>query len=45
MWKRCLEGLSGVNCEEGEPKKYKLDDEVKRFKDVAYAGYSDWRLK
>ncbi|CAK8723210.1 hypothetical protein GCAAIG_12930 [Candidatus Electronema halotolerans] len=44
MWKRCLEGLSGVNCEEGEVKRYKHDEAVKRFKNVEYAGYSDWRL-
>ena len=44
MWKRCLEGLSGVNCENGKKEEYKWDDAVKRFKNVAYAGYSDWRL-
>jgi hypothetical protein len=44
MWKRCAEGLSGVNCENGETGKYTWDDAVLRFKDVAYAGYSDWRL-
>jgi hypothetical protein len=44
MWKRCLEGLSGVNCEEGEIERYTWDEAVKRFKDVAYAGYTDWRL-
>lgn len=44
MWKRCSEGLSGVNCEEGRTEQYKWDDAVKRFKDVEYAGYADWRL-
>ncbi|MCI5157956.1 MAG: DUF1566 domain-containing protein, partial [Candidatus Electrothrix sp. AUS1_2] len=44
IWKRCSEGLEGVNCEEGEVKRYNWDDAVKRFKDVKYAGYSDWRL-
>ena len=44
MWKRCLEGLSGVNCEEGEVERYKWDEAVKRFKNVEYAGYKDWRL-
>ena len=44
MWKRCLEGLSGVNCEKGKTGKYTWDDAVKRFKDAKYAGYSDWRL-
>ncbi|MCI5158113.1 MAG: DUF1566 domain-containing protein [Candidatus Electrothrix sp. AUS1_2] len=44
MWKRCSEGLSGENCEEGKAEKYNWNDAVKRFKDVDYAGYSDWRL-
>jgi hypothetical protein len=44
MWKRCSEGLSGVNCEEGKVKEYKWDDAVNRFKNVEYAGYADWRL-
>nr|MDU9046637.1 DUF1566 domain-containing protein [Candidatus Electrothrix aestuarii] len=44
MWKRCLEGLSGVNCEEGEVETYTWDDAVTRFKSVEYAGYKDWRL-
>ncbi|MCI5188519.1 MAG: DUF1566 domain-containing protein [Candidatus Electrothrix sp. AS4_5] len=44
MWKRCLEGLSGVNCEEGKVKIYRWNDAVKRCKNVEYAGYADWRL-
>ncbi|WPD21581.1 MAG: DUF1566 domain-containing protein [Candidatus Electrothrix scaldis] len=44
MWKRCSEGLSGVNCEDGEIEKYSWDDAVQRFKNVEYAGYKDWRL-
>ena len=44
MWKRCLEGLSGVNCEEGKVKTYTWGEAVRRFKDVEYAGYTDWRL-
>ncbi|MCI5197686.1 MAG: DUF1566 domain-containing protein [Candidatus Electrothrix sp. AW5] len=44
MWKRCSEGLSGDNCEHGKAEEYTYDDAVKRFKHVAYAGYSDWRL-
>jgi hypothetical protein len=44
MWKRCSEGLSGVNCENGETGKYTWDDAVSPFKNLAYAGYSDWRL-
>ncbi len=44
MWKRCSEGLSGVNCEEGETEQYKWNDAVSRFKDIEYARYKDWRL-
>jgi hypothetical protein len=44
MWKRCSEGLEGKNCEKGEVKRYEWDDAVKRFKNVDYAGYSDWRM-
>ncbi len=44
MWKRCLEGLSGDNCEEGEVEKYRWYEAVERFKNVEYAGYADWRL-
>ncbi|MCI5219842.1 MAG: DUF1566 domain-containing protein [Candidatus Electrothrix sp. LOE2] len=44
MWKRCSEGLSGVNCEDGKAKEYTWNDAVERFKNVEYAGYSDWRL-
>jgi hypothetical protein len=44
MWKRCTEGLSGVNCEEGKANEYKWHDAAKRFRNVEYAGYADWRL-
>ncbi|CAK8712679.1 Leucine rich repeat-containing protein [Candidatus Electronema halotolerans] len=44
MWKRCSEGLEGVNCEVGKAEECKWDDAVSRFKHVEYAGYTDWRL-
>ncbi|MCI5196181.1 MAG: DUF1566 domain-containing protein [Candidatus Electrothrix sp. AW5] len=44
MWKRCPEGLSGKNCEKGKAKEYSWNDAVKRFKNVSYAGYDDWRM-
>ena len=44
MWKRCSEGLSGVNCEDGKRERYEWKNAVKRFKNVKYAGYKDWRL-
>lgn len=33
-----------MNCEKGKAKGYEWDDAVKHFKNVEYAGYSDWRL-
>ncbi|MCI5178540.1 MAG: DUF1566 domain-containing protein [Candidatus Electrothrix sp. AW3_4] len=44
MWKRCSEGLSGDNCEEGKAERYNFDEAVEKFKSVKYAGYADWRL-
>ncbi|MCI5162514.1 MAG: DUF1566 domain-containing protein [Candidatus Electrothrix sp. AX5] len=44
MWKCCSEGLSGINCEKGEAEEYTWDDAVQRFKNVEYAGYTNWRL-
>uniref|UniRef100_UPI00405621AD Lcl domain-containing protein n=1 Tax=Candidatus Electronema sp. TaxID=2698783 RepID=UPI00405621AD len=44
MWKRCSEGLSGMDCKEGKLKRYNWADAVKHFKNVKYAGYKDWRL-
>jgi hypothetical protein len=43
MWKRCSEGLEGVNCEKGRVKRY-TDEALQRFNNVQYAGYTDWRL-
>ncbi|WYD79286.1 MAG: DUF1566 domain-containing protein [Candidatus Electrothrix gigas] len=44
MWKRCSEGLSGDNCEDGKAERYNFDKAVEKFKSVKYAGYADWRL-
>ncbi|WP_417910995.1 DUF1566 domain-containing protein [Candidatus Electronema sp. PJ] len=44
MWKRCSEGLSGVNCEKGETEKYTWDEAFQHFKNFKYSRYSDWRL-
>ncbi|MCI5138744.1 MAG: DUF1566 domain-containing protein, partial [Candidatus Electrothrix sp. AR1] len=44
MWKRCPEGLSGDNCEDGKVEDYTWDDAMQRFKNVEFAGYADWRL-
>ncbi|MCI5211772.1 MAG: DUF1566 domain-containing protein [Candidatus Electrothrix sp. ATG2] len=45
MWKRCSEGLSGVNCEHGNADTYTWDYAIQRFRyGSSYAGYSDWRM-
>ena len=44
MWKRCAEGLSGKGCLQGKRKTYTWDKAVDKFKNINYAGYSDWRL-
>ncbi|MCI5136255.1 MAG: DUF1566 domain-containing protein [Candidatus Electrothrix sp. AW2] len=44
MWKRCSEGLSGVNCAEGKVERYIWNEAVEHSKNVEYAGYADWRL-
>ncbi len=44
LWKRCAEGLSGADCTIGKAKKYTLNNAVKQFKNVRYAGMSGWRL-
>lgn len=33
-----------MKCEDGEIESYNFDDAVKRFKNVEYANYKDWRL-
>ena len=44
MWKRCTEGLSGSDCSMGKAKTYNWNKAVNKFKNISYAGYSDWRL-
>ena len=44
MWKHCAEGLSGVDCSIGKAEAYNWNSAVKKFKNISYAGYSDWRL-
>lgn len=44
QWKKCLEGLSGENCENGEPLtmfQARLNNYAKK---ITFAGYSDWRI-
>ena len=44
MWKRCPEGLTGEGCCQGVHERYDFDTAVEKFKNIHYAGYSDWRL-
>jgi len=43
MWKKCSEGLTGLQCKTGNIKRYKWHDAV-ALKNVSFAGYKDWRL-
>ncbi|MCI5157131.1 MAG: DUF1566 domain-containing protein [Candidatus Electrothrix sp. AUS1_2] len=49
MWKKCLEGLSGDNCESGTPEDYLTWLDALQRPDAVndaggFAGYRDWRL-
>ncbi|MBK1694295.1 hypothetical protein CKO09_06010 [Chromatium weissei] len=44
MWKRCVEGLTGVGCELGKPKLLRWNNAMQRGRLVVFAGYADWRL-
>jgi len=51
MWKRCPEGLEGEECcnkklfiLKKSPIVYDWNTAVEKFKNISYAGYSDWRL-
>jgi len=43
MWKKCSEGQTGDDCS-GEAKIYTWHDAMQKFKQVSFAGYSDWRM-
>ncbi|MCK5718924.1 MAG: DUF1566 domain-containing protein, partial [Thiomargarita sp.] len=44
MWKRCLEGISGQNCHQGEAIELDWEQAKQQAKDSDFAGYHDWRL-
>ena len=44
MWKQCVEGLTGEQCEHGEPDGYRLKTAQQHVKTVHFADYSDWRV-
>ncbi|XCN73289.1 MAG: DUF1566 domain-containing protein [Candidatus Electrothrix aestuarii] len=48
MWKKCLEGVAGDNCENGSPGSFTWQQALQRPGAVniggGVAGYTDWRL-
>lgn len=48
MWKKCLEGLSGDNCEIGTPGEFTWQEALQQPGSVnttgGFAGHTDWRL-
>ena len=43
MWKKCVEGLSGLNCDIGSPVTRPWAEAL-GFSEITFAGYSNWRL-
>ncbi len=48
MWKKCLEGLSGNNCESGSVNSFTWQEALQQPSTVnnagGFAGYANWRL-
>ncbi|WP_304303176.1 DUF1566 domain-containing protein [Chromatium okenii] len=44
MWKRCVEGASGMGCERGKPRLLTWKSAMQQGRRVVFAGYADWRL-
>lgn len=44
MWKRCVEGMSGLECNIGKAKYMRWNGANIHGRDSSYSGYSDWRL-
>ena len=47
MWKRCAEGVTGVDCQTGYPVPVTWAEALKAAvaaSDIKFAGYADWRL-
>jgi hypothetical protein len=48
MWKKCLEGVTGDNCENNSPTMLTWQKAQEHFETVnegdGFAGYTDWRL-
>lgn len=44
MWKICINGLYGENCQYGNPYKSKWRDSFSLAKESTFATYTDWRI-
>lgn len=44
MWKKCVEGLSGVDCATGTASTHSWQGALQLADGHSFAGYSDWRL-
>jgi hypothetical protein len=44
MWKRCAEGLSGVDCSVGTVVRYNWADALEVADIAVFASYDDWRV-
>lgn len=44
MWNRCVEGLKGRDCNQGEAEIYIWSDALSKAAQSNYAGYDDWRV-
>jgi hypothetical protein len=45
MWKKCSEGSSGAQCEQGKPDELLWSTAMKQYaKPTSFAGYQDWRM-
>ena len=44
MWKRCVEGRSGVDCMTGNEQYLAWGEALRQAADSTHAGYKDWRV-
>lgn len=44
MWKKCVEGLNGVDCATGTASMYSWQEALQLADGHSFAGYSDWRM-
>ncbi|OIR24752.1 DUF1566 domain-containing protein [Bathymodiolus thermophilus thioautotrophic gill symbiont] len=44
MWKKCIQGLSGNNCDEGTGNMYNWKEALQLASNHSFASHNDWRL-